>query len=306
MKKKKYNKNSIVRRPEGTASSLIETILNEIGWDYREWQRGLSYHFILKFEDGNVDDIFIDVYDEIGYIKLMDFCWRKVDTSDVEEVARVKEAINQFNNNENYRARVYYRVEDDVMRLSTILHCSFCKGIPNIKEYFFYQMDAVLEAHEFLFPTGGKNWSSSYDIAEDPQSKSQLDIVIDALKGLNCKPNVVCESDDSYSISFQFQTEQFWIRVMPKSEYVLLHGAIWFHCDAGNVDEFRKVTNIVNEVNWDSNMKVVYWIIDEYCFVTSHALLTCDEGIDFTHSLHLMIVSYFYTRKAFWEMLVES
>lgn len=302
--KKKRTRN--ITSPSGrlTTSGLLKNLFAELEWALTECTKNKLYHSSLESNDGGFFNIYVDTDDEISFIRLMVFNWREVRMTDIEEVSRVQSAINRFNSIS--RAKVHYHIEDNIMQLSTILYCSFCEEIPDIEAYFFAQMETVLDARKFIFPSGEEKKLPWHGIPVSPQAKTNKEIVLDSLKRLNCKPDVELIDGNFYSIIFDYQTALFEIRAIPTNGFVLLLGPIWYSFDAVNVEKLSKVKSIVNELNWDSRVNVEYWIEERRCYVGFRVFLTCVDGVDFTLSLILTLTNCFHTRNMFNKMFVES
>lgn len=304
MKRNKRKKNVTWQSGSLTTSRLLKKMFAGYGWGLEECRKDQCYGLLLETENGEIENIFFDTFNEYSFIRIMVFQWHEVKMADVEEVARIQSAINMFNRTS--RAKVFYKVTGDIMTLSTIMNCRFGEEIPDIGAYLFAQIDTVRDAREFIFPSDEKTNLPWHNIPVPPQSKPIKDIVLDTLKELNCKPDVEPCNDHCDSIAFNFQTEPFDIRVIPTNGFVLLLGPVWYSFDATDVDKLSVVKSIVNELNWDSRVNVVYWIEDGRCEVGFRVFMTCVEGIDFTSTLLLTLVNYFHTRNMFHKMFAES
>lgn len=305
MKNKKKKEKYMARQSARlTTSGLLKKMFAEFGWDMEECVKDRCYHMSLKEDNGDILKIFVDTDNDFSFIRIMTFNWRVVKMTDVEEVARVQAAICRFNIIS--RAKVYYKVEGDNMHLSTMLHCSFCEEMPDIKYYFLAQMDTVLDAYEFIFPSDGEKDLPWHGIPLYPQAKLSKDIVIGALKELNCKPEVEIGEENFYSIKFDYQTESFEIITRSTGRFVKLLGPCLYSFDVADIEKLSVVKNIVNDLNWTLPTTLSYGINEDRWEVSSHAILACIEGIDFTQSLYLMLFGYFHSRNMFHKMLAES
>ncbi len=145
------------------------------------------------------------------------------------------------------------------------------------------------------------------DMASAPEkpSHSNKDIVLDALRKLQCEPDVEEEENGVYSITFEFQAERFSIRVDNSNRFVSLCDAFWYSFESSDLDQFSNVKRIINNINWQSQVNVCYTLSEENNSVNVHTISTvlcCEEG-DFTAYLRHLLRECFVVHYEFYRQL---
>lgn len=257
--------------------------------------------------------LLIEVYEDSFFIKIIDLNWHKVSMDDIEEVTRIQSAINKFNHES--RAKVNYLCQDDgYMTLSTIMFCPVFEEIPDLHGYLVAQLDSLVDAREYvLFPEKLDNLPF-WEVTLSSQSKSNKEIVLEALEELHCVPEVQVDEENFCSIISKYQEEYFVINTCPTNLFVKLFGLSEYVCDF-NIDMLSAVKELTNDMKWDSRVPFNYEINNSYfddkqfINVSSFIYLPCVEGKSFAKLLRETFRHCFYVNNYFkrtWALYYEK
>ena len=107
-------------------------------------------------EDGDLDfffqgqQFFIILSEENHYIEILDCCWKSVKLSDIDEVKRLKFAINEANSKSDVTTVYFIDEEEQFMGVYCTTSILYRPMITNLKDYlrirllnFFYAHDIV-------------------------------------------------------------------------------------------------------------------------------------------------------------------
>lgn len=147
------------------------------------------------------------------------------------------------------------------------------------------------------------------DVAEDTAKKeiTTMDIVLQALRELQCTPVVEDGNNDSKSISFEFQAEHFVMRV-DKSCFVTLLDTFWYGFNDHDIARISAVKRIINDINLMATVNLCYTHDVENNTFNVHTVysMVCLEGNDFTGYLRNLLHEYFVVHYHFFRELAEA
>ena len=133
-------------RHMGTKDLFLAT-LTKIGCQYElaEEEDDNSIYFAYQGEN-----FVVDASNENNYIRIWDTHWGHVELYDVDELSRLKKAIN--NSNLNTGVTTVYTIDEvghnvDVHCKSVVL---FIEQIPNIENYLRVELNEFFRAHQYV------------------------------------------------------------------------------------------------------------------------------------------------------------
>ena len=117
---------------------------------------GCQYELAEKEDDNSIyfayqgENFVVDASNENNYIRIWDTHWGHVELYDVDELSRLKKAIN--NSNLNTGVTTVYTIDEvghnvDVHCKSVVL---FIEQIPNIENYLRVELNEFFRAHQYV------------------------------------------------------------------------------------------------------------------------------------------------------------
>jgi hypothetical protein len=138
--------NTNMENQKGTRDLFMET-LTKIGCQYElaEKEDDNSIYFAYQGEN-----FVVDASNENNYIRIWDTHWGHVELYDVDELSRLKKAIN--NSNLNTGVTTVYTIDEvghnvDVHCKSVVL---FIEQIPDIEKYLRVELNEFFRAHQYV------------------------------------------------------------------------------------------------------------------------------------------------------------
>lgn len=126
--------------------SWIMRILTEAKFKFDELEDG-RLGVQIRFTETLSKYIYVDADDETCSLRLCDFWWYDVDSSDIEKMAKVLSVINAVNYN-NRTKTVYFVDEDGVMHVSTLLVIPYTDGVENPFSFLTAQLLEIVLAED--------------------------------------------------------------------------------------------------------------------------------------------------------------
>lgn len=120
------------------------------------------------------------------------------------------------------------------------------------------------------------------DAPEEPIEKSNLDILTNALRTLQCDPQVLQDEEEEglYHINFEYQAENFMINFDNNHKFVKLMDLFWYTFDRNDLDQISNVKKIINDINWQSIVNVFYTTREDdntFNLHTTYQMLCTDD-----------------------------
>ena len=130
----------------GTRELFMET-LTKIGCQYELADEEDDNRIFFAYQG---EHFFADTTDEGWYVHLWDTHWGQIELYDVEELARLKKAVNEANLN---CATITVYTIDDVAKTVNV-HCKstfpFIAQIPNLENYLRSELNDFFRAHQYV------------------------------------------------------------------------------------------------------------------------------------------------------------
>lgn len=131
---------------KGTRDLFMET-LTKIGCQYELSDEEDDNRIFFAYQG---EHFFADTTDEGWYVHLWDTHWGQIELYNVEELARLKKAVNEANLN---CATITVYTIDDVAKTVDV-HCKstfpFIAQIPNLENYLRGELNDFFRAHQYV------------------------------------------------------------------------------------------------------------------------------------------------------------
>lgn len=143
----------------------------------------------------------------------------------------------------------------------------------------------------------------SEDTPASPKSKKE--IVIEALRSLQCEPHIEEEGDGHFSIDFEFQAERFYIKVDESCAFTTLYNAFWYSFESTDIERFSMVKRIINDINWRGQVNLCYNKSEDagMIYVHTQASLLCIEECNYVSYLRHTLRECFFAYNEFLKNL---
>lgn len=136
------------------------------------------------------------------------------------------------------------------------------------------------------------------------ERKSQKEVVLEALRALQCEPQVANDEKDPevFHVTYEYQSEMFQMRVDNKSPYVALYDITWYSFDAKDIDMLGYAKRVINDINWQATVNVCYTKSDDGTHYNLHTAchIYCGEGVDFKEYLRHLMRECFVVHNTFY------
>lgn len=128
---------------KGTRDLLLET-LSRIGCQYEIGEgEDDRIHFVYQGEH-----FLVAADNEHHYIQVYDYAWRSLELFDIDELSRLRKAINEANWRSN--ATTVFSIDDT--RKTMDVHCKaaflFIPQIPHLEDYLRLELNSFFRAHQ--------------------------------------------------------------------------------------------------------------------------------------------------------------
>lgn len=134
--------------------------------------------------------------------------------------------------------------------------------------------------------------------------RSQKDVVLEALRALQCEPKIANDEKDPevFHVTYEYQSEMFQMRVDNRSPYVTLYDITWYSFDAEDIDMLGYAKRVINDINWQSTVNVCYTMSDDGAHYNLHTAchIYCGEGVDFKEYLRHLMRECFVVHNTFY------
>lgn len=138
--------------------------------------------------------------------------------------------------------------------------------------------------------------------------KSKKDIVVEALKRLQCDPHIKEEGEGLFAIDFEFQAKRFYLKVDESCSFTTLYDTYWYSFDSTDIEQFSLVKRIINDINWRGQVNLCYNNSEEngMTHVHTQASLLCIEEVNYVSYLRHILRECFIANNEFFRKFAES
>ena len=139
--KKKMNSNTEMN----TRSLFLET-LTKMGCQYKLGE-GDDTRIYFDYQG---EHFFADMNDDSIYVHIWDAHWEQVELYDVDEVSRLRKAINT--SNRNSAVSTFYTIDDEAktMNVHAKTTITFISSIPYLEDYLRTELNEFFHAHQIV------------------------------------------------------------------------------------------------------------------------------------------------------------
>ena len=136
---------NVEQQTKAARDLLLET-LTKIGCQYEIGEgEGDRIHFVYQGEH-----FLVAADNEHPFIQVFDYTWNSVDLFDIDELSRLRKAINEA----NWRCGATTVFSIDEARKTMDVHCKalfvFVPQIPSIEDYFRLELNEFFRAHQLV------------------------------------------------------------------------------------------------------------------------------------------------------------
>lgn len=259
--------------------------------------------FSFTWEDYEGVTVYLNVVacDDDPFIQLTYYGWHEACKWNTEEVEALQKKIMEFNDNSRYK--FFYRFDDDdYMYLGVSRYFPLFAGICDTTKYIKDMINDILYVqHEF-----DKNVITNRDKPGFVLSKPKYDIVVEALKNIQCEPIMMpCGRYTHWlSLFFQAVTFEMYINDSQKSVVILDRSFYDFRDDKNGKRE--TIRDIVNEINDLTPLTVTFSEYKGQIVIGSKYALPCFEDSYFNDLLAYILNEFLYVRNRFYSLLARK
>ena len=145
------------------------------------------------------------------------------------------------------------------------------------------------------------------DDAADDVCRVTRAVAEEALRRLNCQ--CIEDKNDNMQISFQYQSEHFFINFNDTNCFVCLTDPNWYEFRADDIDNLAKVKDVVNDLNWYHAVNVVYTHDEKAGVFNIHSrchLVAVKEMMLDTPYLQNALSEFFVTHHQFYRLMADK
>ena len=143
--KYKEKKEEMEIRNKNTRELFLDT-LERIGCQYQLGE-GEDSRIFFSYQG---EHFFADMDDESIYVHIWDTHWVQVELYDIDEMSRLRKAINT--SNKNSAVSTFYTIDDDAktMNVHTKSTITFLSSIPYLEDYLRTELNEFFHAHQIV------------------------------------------------------------------------------------------------------------------------------------------------------------
>ncbi len=140
------SKKKMKSETEMNTRSLFLDTLTKMGCQYRLGE-GDDTRIYFDYQG---EHFFAGMKDDNIYVHIWDMCWEHVELYDIDEVSRLRKAIN--NSNLNTTVITVFTIDNDAktMDVHTKSTIPFMSAMPNLEDYLRTELNEFFRAHHFV------------------------------------------------------------------------------------------------------------------------------------------------------------
>lgn len=260
-----------------------------------------TFYFAWEDYEGKTVYITTAVRDDNPFIRLSYYGWYEVSKWNAEEVEALQKKIMEFNDNSRYK--FFYRFEDDdYMLLGVAIYFPLFAGICDMTKYVENQIDGLLYAQRDF----DNNVITNRDTPGFVLSKPKYDIVVEALKNIQCEPIMMPCGRYTHWLRFLFQAVTFEMYIKDSQKSVVILDRSFYDFRDDKTGKKEMIRDIVNEINSLTTLTVTYSEHKGYIMIGSKYALPCFEDSYFNDLLAYILNEFFYVRNRFYSLLARK
>lgn len=256
--------------------------------------------FYFEWEDYEDKTVYITtaVRDDYPLIRFSYYGWYKVSKWNAEEVEVLQKKIIKFNDNSRYKF-FYCFEDDDDMLLGVSIYFPLFAGICDITKYVKNQIDDILYAKRIF----DNNVITNRDKLGFVLSKSKYDVVVEALKNIQCYIDEMPYGRHTHWLRFRFQAVPFEMYFKDSQKSVIITDRSFYEFRDDETGKKEVVQDIVNEINRMTPLTITYSEHKDQIVIGAKYALPCFEDDHFNYLLAYILHEFLYVRNLFYSAL---
>lgn len=282
------------------AQGVLKRTVSELGKKLIDLAQDCFY-FEWENHEGKTVSVMATIQNNDSLIYLSYYGWYEVSRWNAEEVNELQKNIMKYNLDSSYK--IYYVFsDDDYMKLGVSVCFPLFAGICDINKYIKNQIDNLLCAQRDF----DNRVITNRDKLGFVLSKSKYDVVVEALKNIQCYIDEMPYGRHTHWLNFWFQAVSFelYINDSQKSVKIMDRSFYEFHDD--EIGEKEMVRDIVNEINQLTPLTVTYSEYKGQIVIGSKYALPCFEDSYFNDLLAYILNEFFYVRNRFYSLIAKK